>query len=214
MAVLPMFPLGSVLVPGMALPLHVFEDRYRQLVQDCLAGDGEFGVALIERGSEVGGGDVRSSVGTVARIVEAVTFPDGRWAIGAVGDRRVRIERWLDDDPYPRAEVADWPDGDALDVAARLGPLMGRMRRSLATHVELGDHVADATVLLSDDPLVACFQVVAVAPVGSSDRQRLLEAPSAAARLDLLDSMLDDDAEVLEARMRLGLGDQPSDPPG
>ena len=86
---LPMVPLGTVLVPTAGLPLHVFEPRYRALVNDCLAGDREFGVVLIERGSEVGGNDVRTSVGTVARIVEAAELPAGRWAIGAVGVRRV-----------------------------------------------------------------------------------------------------------------------------
>ena len=91
--VTPMFPLGSVLVPGMVLPLHVFEARYRALVRDCVAGDGEFGVVLIERGSEVGGGDVRTDVGTVARIVQADEMPDGRFALGAVGVRRVRVQR-------------------------------------------------------------------------------------------------------------------------
>jgi len=210
MAVLPMFPLGSVLVPGMALPLHVFEERYRQLVADCLAGEGEFGVVLIERGSEVGGGDVRSMVGTVARIIEAVTFPDGRWAIGAVGDRRVKIEGWLPDEPYPRAEVTDWPDVGGAEVSSdRMGAVLTRLRRSLAVHAELGDAVADATFELSDDPALACFQIVAVAPVGTSDQQRLLTVPTAASRLDLLEAMLLEDDEVLEARLRLDLGDQP-----
>ena len=65
-----MFPLGTVLLPFAHLPLHIFEPRYRALVKDCLAGDGEFGVVLIERGHEVGGGDVRFGVGTVARIVQ------------------------------------------------------------------------------------------------------------------------------------------------
>jgi Lon protease-like protein len=68
MAALPMFPLGTVLLPGGVMPLHVFEPRYRQMIKDCMASDAEFGVTLIERGSEVGGGDVRSEVGTVARI--------------------------------------------------------------------------------------------------------------------------------------------------
>src|SRR5436189_1506182 len=85
---MPMFPLGTVLVPSAGLPLHVFEPRYRALVHDCLAGDGEFGVVLIARGSEVGGQDVRTDVGTVARIVQAQELPDGRWAIAAVGVRR------------------------------------------------------------------------------------------------------------------------------
>ncbi len=77
-----MFPLGTVLLPGMPLSLHVFEPRYRQMVDDCRAGDGTFGVVLIERGSEVGGGDVRTDVGTLTRIVEARELPDGRWLLG------------------------------------------------------------------------------------------------------------------------------------
>ena len=82
---LAMFPLGTVLLPGAVLPLHVFEPRYRTLVADCLAGEPEFGVVLIERGSEVGGGDVRRDVGTVARIVEVAELPDGRSALVTVG---------------------------------------------------------------------------------------------------------------------------------
>ncbi|MEY3360946.1 MAG: hypothetical protein RL531_665, partial [Actinomycetota bacterium] len=82
---LPMFPLGTALLPGAMLPLHVFEERYRALVEHCLARDGEFGVVLIERGSEVGGGDRRFAVGTLARIVEAGRFPDGRYALVATG---------------------------------------------------------------------------------------------------------------------------------
>ena len=98
----PMFPLGSVLLPGQVLPLHVFEPRYRQLVVDVTTSDahpGEFGVVLIERGREVGGGDVRTYAGTVARIAEARQFADGRWALAAVGMRRIRVEAWLEDDP-------------------------------------------------------------------------------------------------------------------
>ena len=97
-----MFPLGSVLFPSIFLPLHVFEPRYRALARHCLDGDQEFGVVLIERGSEVGGDDVRTSVGTVARILEAAELEDGRWVLGTVGTRRIRVRGWLPDDPYPR----------------------------------------------------------------------------------------------------------------
>src|SRR5437588_1623504 len=102
---LPMFPLQTVLFPGVAMPLHVFEPRYRALTRHCLDGDGRFGVVLIERGSEVGGGDVRVSVGTGARIVESAELPDGRWLLMVVGVERVGVRRWLPDDPYPQAEV-------------------------------------------------------------------------------------------------------------
>ncbi len=99
-----MFPLGTVLFPSLFLPLHVFEPRYRVLARRCMDGDREFGVVLIERGSEVGGNDVRTMVGTVAQIVDATELDDGRWVLGTVGTRRVRVREWLADDPFPRAD--------------------------------------------------------------------------------------------------------------
>ena len=90
-----MFPLQTVLFPNAVLPLHVFEPRYRELTETCLRGDGRFGVVLIQRGSDVGGGDLRFSVGTVARIVEAARTPDGRYLLATVGSERLRVRRWL-----------------------------------------------------------------------------------------------------------------------
>ncbi|MEL6986015.1 MAG: LON peptidase substrate-binding domain-containing protein, partial [Actinomycetota bacterium] len=78
---MPQFPLRSVLFPSMVLPLHVFEPRYRTMVHDLLEGDGRFGVVMIDRGSDTGGQDQRSSFGTVARIVESEEYPDGRWGL-------------------------------------------------------------------------------------------------------------------------------------
>ena len=171
-----MFPLGTVLVPSAGLPLHVFEPRYRALVHDCLAGDKEFGVVLIERGSEVGGDDVRTDAGTVARIVEAQELPDGRWAIVAVGVRRLRVAAWLPDDPYPIAEVEDWPDpmpGDGF--ADALADCTALLRRALGLAAEAGDAAAPATVELADDPVLAELP---------GDRRRAARAlrPAAAAR--------------------------------
>src|SRR5436305_2067376 len=105
-----MFPLGMVLLPTGVLPLHVFEPRYRELVRVCLDGGREFAVVLIERGSEVGGGDVRVDVGTRARITDARELPDGRWYLLTVGTARLVVRRWLPDEPYPRAEVDDLDD--------------------------------------------------------------------------------------------------------
>lgn len=202
----PMFPLGSVLVPSAGLPLHVFEPRYRALVRDCLAGDREMGVVLIERGSEVGGDDRRSAVGTVARIVDAAELPDGRWALVAVGTRRVRVQRWWPDDPYPVAEVVDWPDpAPGPEHADLLRGALARLRRVLALSAEAGDEAAPATIELSDDPVLAGYQATAVAPLGPLDRQRLLCAPSPEERLSLLSELLEDAAIVLE--LRLGAGD-------
>ena len=204
-----MFPLGTVLFPGGVLPLHVFEPRYRQLVQDCLATDTpEFGVVLIERGSEVGGGDVRSPVGVVARMVEVAELGDGRYAIVTVGTRRVRVRAWLDDDPYPRAEVEEWPDaGPEEDFDERLEEVVTTLRRVLALAAELGEAVAPATVQLSDDPLLANYHAAALAPLGPADQYELLVAAGPEERIRRLSAMLADVEEV--ARLRLAVGGQP-----
>ena len=196
-----MFPLQSVLFPSAVLPLHVFEPRYRELTKHVLAGEREFGVTLIARGSEVGGGDARFDMGTRARIVEAAELPDGRWALLAVGLRRIAVVRWLPDDPFPRAEVNDVYEpepGAGVDVlqakAARL------LRRTLALRAELGEPAAPATIELADEPMTAAFQMGALAPVGPADAQRVLEAASTEERLLILARLLEEEAEVLEAR--------------
>jgi uncharacterized protein len=207
-----MFPLGTVLFPSAFLPLHVFEPRYRELVRVCLDGDGSFGVALIERGSEVGGGDVRTTVGTRARIIEAREMPDGRWALGTLGTERLRVVRWLDDDPYPRADVEVWPDDpsglDATEERDLADKVVARLRRVLARHAELGHTTAPATIELADEPGLASFQASAVAPLGPADHQSLLEAASLSARLTLLDQLLADREDDLRRALDL---DPPDD---
>jgi uncharacterized protein len=199
---MPMFPLGSVLVPTAGLPLHVFEPRYRALVRTCLAGDREFGVVLIERGSEVGGDDRRTGVGTVARIVEAVELEDGRWAVAAMGVRRIRVQRWLEDDPYPLAVVEDWPDPDpGPGHPASVAAVTALLRRCLALGAEAGDATAPATIELSEDPVLAGYQASIVAPLGPLDQQRLLSAATPEVRIDLLSSLLTDAIELLELRL-------------
>ena len=201
-----MFPLGMVLLPTMVVPIHVFEPRYRQMAKDCLDGDREFGVALIERGSEVGGGDVRTHTGTVARIIDAQEFPDGRWGLVVGGIRRIRISRWLQDDPYPRAEVQDWPDADhdSDDIAAQLPLVTAAWRRVLALQSELGAPGPPATFEVADDPATAVWQLAALSPVGPFDRQGLLTAENTASRLGLLAELLADSEELIRARIEMG----------
>ncbi len=200
---LPMFPLGTVLLPGMVLPLHVFEPRYRALVHDALGGDRRFGVVLIERGHEVGGNDSRTSVGTVAEIVRAEEFEDGRWVLVAVGTERIRVEEWLADDPYPCARVSSWPDGDA-DVEPDLLADVGRkLQRVLALAAELGEDVPEVDV--ESDPLTASYQAVILSPLGPQDAQHLLAQPDGQERLARLADLLDDQEQVL--RFRLGTSD-------
>jgi Lon protease-like protein len=197
-----MFPLGGVLVPGAVLPLHIFEPRYRVLMFDCVQGEPEFGVVLIERGFEVGGADERFGVGTVARIVQAAELPDGRWVIAITGTGRLRVAEWLPDDPYPVATVdrladAAWDEADA-DVLARAE---SQVRRCLALSAELGQPGPPATVELDADRAAAAWQLVAVAPLGAFDKQRLLEIDDRRARLDALGGLAEEQAEMLAYRL-------------
>lgn len=213
-----MFPLGQALVPGMVLPLHVFESRYRALIEHLTeAGSDEapeLGVILIERGSEVGGDDVRSDLGVVTRVVRAQRFDDGRWGVICVAERRCRVVEWLPDDPWPRARVVDAPDlpvGDPDSIAAAVSELAVELRRVLALASELGDPVPDAEVELADDLGIAVFQLAALAPLGPLDRQRLLAADGPDERVGLLGALLAEQAEVLSFRLGAD-GDVPPTP--
>ncbi len=197
----PMFPLGNVLFPHGLLPLHVFEDRYRALVEQCLAADSPFGVVLIERGSEVGGGDVRFPVGTLARIVQAGRFDDGRFALIAAGVQRFRVREWLPDDPFPRAHVDVLDDHAAPDGAVLIPETTMLLRRVLALHAQLGAPVPSEDVDLDPDPVLASYQGSALAPIGPLDAQGLLELDDAGARLARLIELLADEASVLQFRL-------------
>jgi uncharacterized protein len=130
---LPLFPLHTVLAPGIALPLHVFEERYRLMVRRCLDTPSPFGVVLIREGSEVApkagdGADLAiAGVGTFAEIREASKFADGRWSLLVVGTGRFTVlEVDTEAEPYLVAEVEPLPDevGDP-NAAARLVERVG-----------------------------------------------------------------------------------------
>lgn len=172
---LPMFPLGTVLLPHMVLPLHIFEPRYRSMFRDLVDGDREFGVVQIARGAEVGGGEERSGIGTIARVLQAEELDDGRWVAVTVGTQRLRVVDWLPDDPYPQALV-DVLAEDGVDaaVAERRDGLVPRMRRLLALRSELGDEAVPSTFTLAEDLAMSCWQLLVLTPMPDWDAQRLL----------------------------------------
>ena len=201
-----MFPLGTVLLPTAFLPLNVFESRYRTMLVDLLEGSRRFGVVLIERGSEVGGGEVRTEVGTMARIVDARPAADSGWSVAVVGMQRIQVLRWLPDDPYPTAVVEDLPDvegavEDASVETTRFRDLVARQRRLLAHLSELGQSVTASTFECSEDPALGTFQLAALGPFGPFDRQRLLAATRVSDRLGLIDGYLGDLEAVVAHRM-------------
>jgi Lon protease-like protein len=204
---LPMFPLGIVLVPEGIIPLHVFEPRYRTMLDDVMTGEGHFGVVLIERGSEVGGGDLRMDVGTMARVINANQLADDHWLVVVMGTGRIRVKRWLPDDPYPLAEVSKFPDEPGSSVDRRQWvALKGQMRRALAGLTELGDTVACSSFELGDDPAAGSFQLAGFGPFSDFDRQRVLATPGVSGRCVLLTELLDE-VEVL-IKLRLGTGEE------
>ena len=202
---LPMFPLGTVLFPGGVLPLHVFEPRYRRLMDDCLRGDRRFGVVLITRGSEVGGGDERVPVGTEANIEEATRLPDGRWVLIASGGRRIAVEAWLEDDPYPLAVVLDAVEGDPPSPEA-LAAAAAAVRRANALASELAAHAVTAEVPATDegDPGALAWRLCDAAPLGPLDRQRLLSIDDPSERLSLLDELVTEVAADLRRLLAEG----------
>ena len=178
---LAMFPLGSVLFPGMPLPLRVFEPRYVEMLSSVLGGtEHEFGVVLIERGSEVGGGDVRFTVGTVARIVSVEVAP-GSIEMLATGTVRFEVVRWLQDDPFPRAEVRELsPLGLDESTTADLDAAEALVRATIARASEFVELPWPADIELSQDPGRRIWQLGGIAPLSTLDQYALLRSTTAA----------------------------------
>ena len=181
MTVMPMFPLGSVLLPAMPLSLRIFEERYLKLLGDLIGQENpEFGVVLIERSQEVGGGEKRMLIGTIASVTNIGTL-DEFYGLESFGSKRFRVNAWLPDDPYPLADIDLMPD---LIWDASLEPtraeLEAKVRKLLAFASEFGQLQYGADIALSDDPVDACWQLAGVLPVGPLDLADLLECESVA----------------------------------
>lgn len=179
-----LFPLNTVLFPGAALNLHVFEPRYKQLIGECLdAGEG-FGVVLVREGDEVGDPAVLPyDVGSVAQILEVTPLPFGRYYISTVGRRRFRIREILSRDPYLTVE-ADLLDDEAGE-GTQTGELAAQVRAAFAEYLEVVVAFSGrpANVELDDDPQQTSFVVGHALHVADALKQRLLELDSTKQRL-------------------------------
>ncbi|MGA7053456.1 MAG: LON peptidase substrate-binding domain-containing protein, partial [Mycobacterium sp.] len=204
-----MFPLETAMLPNQDLPLRIFEPRYGALVRHCLDSGEPFGVVLIARGREVGGGDLRSDVGVLARITECVDQGSGRYLLRCRTGERIRVCEWLPDDPYPRAAVQIWPDepGDPV-TRAQLLEIEGRVMALFERIAEArGVELPDRDVVLGYDEGQtdgeagadeALFILASRLPIGTADRYSVLSAPSAADRLVALSEAVDAVAEMVE----------------
>lgn len=198
-----MFPLGHPVFPGAPLGLRVFEPRYLEMMAGVLAGDRRMGVVLIERGSEVGGGDVRAGIGTVVEIVHVEDAGPRQLALVAVGRERIRVREWLPDDPYPHALVEPAPTSGSAPPAS-VDAAERAVRRALALAAEMGGQSVAADLRLPDGDPERIDALCALAPLGPFDKQRLLAADEAAARVELLAHLAAEAGDLLARRLGSG----------
>jgi len=204
----PMFPLQSAPLPGETLPLRIFEPRYARLVQDCLATDDPaFGVVLIDRGREVGGGDSRTDVGAMARIAQYADLGADQYELLARVGERIRVRQWLPDDPYPRAVVETWPDqpgppvgpgeiGQVVDRILGLYQLVARAR-----DIEVPQDALAVDEETAEDPARHLYALAARLPLGQADRYGVLAAPTLAGRVDVLTDAIETVTAMVEFQL-------------
>lgn len=206
---LPLFPLRTVLFPGMELPLRIFEDRYRVMIRELLDSGGEFGVLLIREGEEVGGGALPHDLGTSARIEECREVEGGRFVLTARGVHRFRLLRMLPPRPYPYGEVEYLTDAEepltpnlrlAVETVRTTFPLYFRMALSLTDQWAQG-------LRLPDRPHELVNFLGPWLQIEEDAKQRLLEIEGAADRVAHLAEMIDDlltrtREEVIEYRRK------------
>jgi Lon protease-like protein len=181
-----LFPLDVVLIPGSALPLHIFEPRYRTLLSDVCGpgGSRSFGVISLRHGSSPDAAELElSEVGTMAEVIEVDPYPDGRSDLLTIGSRRFRL---LSVDkaskPYLCAQV-EWLEEDDGEIKAEhVAAARALCRRYCAVLAEASGRETPEDDL-SEDPLRLSYQIAARIRLAGPDRQRLLEAETAAARL-------------------------------
>ncbi|HVV76099.1 MAG TPA: LON peptidase substrate-binding domain-containing protein [Mycobacteriales bacterium] len=197
---IPLFPLGTVLLPGAPLPLHIFEARYRRLVADLLEQPEEerhFGVVAIKSGREVGADGVRAlhEVGCLAHVTATHPSTDGTYDLETIGTKRFRLLEIDEGAAYFRGAVEFLPEppGDAEDLVPVVQERYTRYREALAA-------LRGATLeppALPEDPRLLSYVVAATVLADVSDRQSFLEQYDAASRLAVESHWLHREATLL-----------------
>jgi Lon protease-like protein len=200
---LPLFPLGLVLFPGVSVPLHLFEPRYRQLLMDIRETDRRFGIVcgiagVPERELPAG------RVGCVAEVTDIEMLPDGRSNIVVAGRERFAIERVLTDDaPYLVADVqfvADTAESSPVVLAVLADDVSSHFRRVVGAVRTLNDDDGGEMPDMPDDPAQLAWSIGSMIDVDLEQRQRLLAERSPSARLEQMNSVLRTALPDLELR--------------
>jgi len=172
---MPLFPLKTVLFPGMLLPLHIFEDRYKTMVRECLEKEEPFGVVLIKEGSEVGEAAEPHRIGTSAIIARATKLTDGRYNILSVGYQLFRVHSLSYDQPYlsGQVETLEPVDGETDEAFERAELLRPRLQK----YIQLLADITETSVNLSempDKPVLLAYVAAILLQVPLVDKQELL----------------------------------------
>jgi Lon protease-like protein len=181
---LPLFPLSTVLCPGGRLDLRIFEPRYLDMVRECARSGAGFGVCLIVRGGEAGAPATPAAIGTLARIVDFSTLPDGLLGIVARGEVRLRVQRTRVRDDGLVIGTVDFLAADPpLPVPPQSGVLATILRRMAE---QVGGELGAASDALFDDAAWVAWRLAEMLPLESDERQQLLQSDDPAQRLQLL----------------------------
>lgn len=187
---IPIFPLNVVLFPGMPLPLHIFEPRYRLMIGRCLEADNFFGVALISEGVEGHNHTLPAPVGCTAQIIEVAPFADGRMNLHTIGDRRFRILELREEDEYLVGTV-EWLDDEIPTDQTEVLAFQTRqiLRRYLETLAQTGN-APEGEIEVPEDPYLLSMWAAAIMTLPNTQKQTLLEMVSTDTRLELEEFLL------------------------
>ena len=193
---LPLFPLNVVLFPGMVLPLHIFEDRYKAMIGDCIEREEPFGVVLIKEGPEVGGPAEPFTIGTSARVTSVDRLEDGRMNLLTKGELRFETARITQQVPHMVGQVRyldEQPGEVQPDLLAEVGEQYTTFLRNLSSLS--GGWTANAEI--PQDPITLGYGVASNLDLPRSIRQDLLELDTAGQRLERLLPLLKRGNEAL-----------------
>jgi Lon protease-like protein len=181
---LPLFPLHTVLFPGMVLPLHIFEERYKIMIQRCLEEQRAFGVVLIRDGREAGGESTPYRVGTTALIASADELDDGRLNIVTIGSERFRLLDLRHDQPYLSAQAEPWPlrGASSEQAQAQVQPLRALFRNYLSQLAQAQGHKIEVEEV-PDEPRLLALLIAIALQLPMPQKQALLDQPTVARML-------------------------------
>jgi Lon protease-like protein len=203
---LPLFPLPLVLFPGVPLPLHIFEPRYRKLLADIRVSDNLFGLSYFDPENAERDAPPAGHIGCVAEVTEALALPDGRFNIATVGLIRYRVEAYVErGDPYLVAQVSffedEIEDEEALArLARKVSDLFVRIARAVR---RLNDERANLPDLSETEPEILSFLIAAAMDVDLEVKREMLALRSTSERLERLRDLLASVVDNYEERARI-----------